>query len=508
MRFSIILFFLILMLNFASSFNYLHLKSTPGPDSLQIDFFSNQLLSNGSLKYCSNISYEGINIIGSRGMLETIDGCKTHGSMHGFIIINALIKLSSKELFFAFYYLFNLLSLFYFYRIEKIYFSEKNALLGLIIFSLLTPFFLYSNTDYNNIPFLAFLLMSAYYFLKADGNEGADNFIIFPLLLGVAFTIRYPDILFFIPFIFLKPLSHIKKDFKRYILSGLIFILFIIMIFIINLSLFGSIIGFSTASQLGLQTNFYSDRSNPIIPPFSFIDPNIAIKNTINYIIILYPLLFFIFLGVLRKKNLFIWPLILSFISLVLIYFGGIWTGFNDLIPSPGHVYDRYALIFFMFYTLFLTNYLIKVYNKRILIILLSISMILNILISFTSVGGIMDFENSHMKFKSTKQFFLNNTIEDSIVFTKYYDKYIFPERATAIYPSFNESTRVNNTVSLIIFFISLNKTIYFLEEDAYTNRDVYLLKDYSDKLNEFNLTLVNINGVIYKVNLENETKQ
>ena len=55
---------------------------------------------------------------------------------------------------------------------------------------------------------------------------------------------------------------------------------------------------------------------------------------------------------------------------------------------------------------------------------------------------------------------------ENAVVFTAYFDKYIFPKRITAIYTSFPEIERIDKTTEIVFSLVSNNIPVYFLNED------------------------------------------
>lgn len=94
------------------------------------------------------------------------------------------------------------ISIFYFYKLSRIFFSRNLSLVG-ILFYFLTPR-IFANSFYNpnDIYFLVFLLISVYYgiyFLKKDKPKHA---ILLAFFISLAFNVRVIGVYFYLIFVF------------------------------------------------------------------------------------------------------------------------------------------------------------------------------------------------------------------------------------------------------------------------------------------------------------------
>jgi len=503
----IFLFFLVLSLNTSKY------KVATNPDFLHYNFFSQLLQENNTIEYCNdyNLKYN-VSIFGSRGMKITLNqSCLTHGKMHGFIIIIAIFRFISKNILFLINPLFVIVTYIYLYKIINFYTHESEALFISLLF-LFSPYYLYfSSIFFDNAAFLSSFVVSIYYFLKFNKKENIEVLILGTFFLGVSMWLRYESIVLYLS---LFPILYNKKNKWRKVLVVIaIFLLFLIPMWIVNKRLYGSLLGFSDPNINLANSNYYfKNRPNQISNIIPFLSFDIFLKNFVNFMIDVNIQIFYFFVlsvifilfdktSIITKKE-FLFFIFIIMIN-TLFYLGNIWAGFDPPKTTIGTSYCRYLfpayislfVISSQFIIVFLKNKKIITFFFVFIFIIFSFDLVIN------SKEGLGDFFKQQEKAISIKNSFIKLIPnEKAIIFTSYYDKYIFPDRLTAIYTSFPEDKRINQTVDIIEKLILDNEDVYFIESDWGTNYDIFKSSDYFEGIENRNLTIEKESGSIFRI--------
>jgi len=104
---------------------------------------------------------------------------------------------------------------------------------------------------------------------------------------------------------------------------------------------------------------------------------------------------------------------------------------------------------------------------------------ILALLLAFLTLSGLMTGLTSKMAVASwidttewTNEFKMDiaqNTPEKSVIFTSFYDKFVYPARQTAVYVAIPEGERMNKTLFLMRELLEDGYSVYMVyEKDAY----------------------------------------
>lgn len=311
-----------------------------------------------------------------------------------------------------------------------------------------------------------------------------------------------------------------RNNFIRYVPIAIF--MGLILLFL-NHHLYGTILGSVSVSSaedsnsLANADYYFSDRPEALLPVFPFYGFNILIKNIKNHIFLINPVL-----SIFLLSSSLLWlfdreskhvdkRIILGLISLnVLFYIGGIWTGFDHNFVSIGTSYSRYLLFSSYLFILVISSnmlFLLGKERKKILVLFLIIVtyMILSFNVGLFAKYALLDLQRINTRFVETQDSFLSTIPENAIVFTVLNDKFIFPQRKTAIYSTFPEETRINDTGDLIKSLLESEHLVYFIDDGAPNNYDIFEAQLYFDNLDTKGVNVIHIRDNVYAFNLENE---
>ncbi|OGH05966.1 MAG: hypothetical protein A2W22_03500 [Candidatus Levybacteria bacterium RBG_16_35_11] len=501
----------------------------PSVDIVHNNFFSDIVSKDHKITY--NNPYNatiGSNIFGPRAVYVNREGAEFPATHIGYIIIVGIFKMITPSFVFIVNSSLLCLGLFYLYKLSSILFDKKTAFISIFLFAFLAPVLFWSAMLINNIAGLSIFIVALYYFFHAYLLTKNKSFIFFSIFAGLSIWIRYDLALYYLPL--LIPIIHlilrekivfVKKNFLAFVALALT----LLPLAIINFELFHRVrgpIGANLEEGINLLSPNIAEAidSYKILGIFSFkIDA--FFENTYVYLIKTDPLLFFFFVLALLiliyqfkrnsiKFNLSLLSFFLILLFNVFFYSGNIWSGYTKDIFNINSMYTRYLLPSYLVIVLISSSYISHFANttknssmrNTIILLILMILFISNLLTAITSPQGIYNTTVSIKKdLKSIESLILSNTESNSVIFTKYYDKFIFPKRMTAIYPTFQSEKRVYLTMATVSKLLENNVPVYFLNEDSISQYDIYTLgKDYFPEFVKNNLKIIKINNLLYKI--------
>ncbi|MGE0793443.1 MAG: ArnT family glycosyltransferase [Candidatus Woesearchaeota archaeon] len=510
---SLIVFFTISCLctyNVVYKFNY-ETNAVYAPDFFQTNLFSKQLLNNETLKINEPFNNNYFPMFGARSMRISPEGELVPGIMVGQIIIFTIFEAIYENITFLINPLFAVLSLILIFVItKKIFNNEITALIATYLTMIFPPFLNYSIIPYNNIISVFFTLIIFNSMLNLKKLKNNNHLIIAFFLIACLLFIRYPDaaIIFFSVVVYLIFLIYTKKLFismKTIFFATISFLIPTITFMFVNLILYGKLFIFGNLNSISL---IFSDSTRTKILGLIFFDGLKTLNHNIIYSFIL-PLIPFIFLILLsikdnfNKYKHFLLLISSSFFVCNILYFGSSWTGSSDLIVNLAPL-SRYLLILYL--PILIISSIGFKYIKQILsIILIFILVSSSIIFTVNSSYGLIDHYNSMNEYYDKQQKFTSEIPLNSIVFTSYNDKYIYPYRKTAIYSYLPKNNSVSITTNVMIKLINDGLNVYFINEDWHINK-FYNKKNYELELNKYNYSMIKTkNEIIYKI-IKNET--
>jgi hypothetical protein len=506
---------LLLLLNLSTYFYLNRVNQITAPDFIQNNFFSDVFAKTYSLETCK-FNFWLDPIFWTRWLRITEDNCVSHWSMHGFIILLWLFKAISSNIQNLTIPLCLFIFLVYLYKISFFLFKKRKISILIVFLSFFFPnIFLHSNLLFNNIPETALFLWFLYYSLQYYKEQKMKYLIIWLTFLCISFRIRYIVIIFALPILLLY-IKNIK--YKTFIYWFFIATVFITPFFITNYRLFDNVLGSPKASLASVQ--YYNLNIAWVswwIWMKYFFNGQIFtffLKNLYNHFILLYPYIFLflclLIIDIWRRKT-HINKSILGMLNVVVVVvvlvfvFYYIWVRWwfsdkNTLATS----YARYTILWYSLLLIFIINYIVnKFHNKNVLQILMFLLALNFLTFSLKSTNWYFDVNRSYSSSIWKKEYFLTNTKPNWIIFTSYYDKLFFPERAWGIYTSYPEELRIKKTTEIILKLLKLWYPVYFVESDWWINYDKFKFKDYKDNFLKNNLITEAINPPIYEVKIK-----
>lgn len=502
------------------SYEILKYGVTTAPDFLQNIFFSDLFSEKKTLLYCNELNEEIFPIFGGRGFRLTVNKkCLSHGSMHGFIIILGLAKTIWKDSFYFIVPFFASLALVFFYKICNFFFSKKTSFLGTVLLFFLPPFFFHGALLFNNIPALCFLLGTIFFLIKGY-KENENWYFLSSFLAGIMLWIRYDYFLFIVPIFFflLKEVISKSLNLKKFLLILVPFFLLILLLGLTNINLYGDFFNYQDGPFSSL-ANFpvtYSGNieTKKLLPFLPAMNGKIFFKNFYRYLVkdkeifLLFFLLslFFILNSYFKndesKKSMskkFFLLFAFFIIIPIFFYFFSVWSGFYEPQNVLANSYVRYLLPTYTFMIFFLLVFFEKLANGAKLLFLI-FYLLSSLNVSFFSPGGIIDNIESQRLYFDIKENYLENIPEkNAVVFTTFYDKFIFPYRTTAIYNSFDNDEIEEKTSFAIKKLFEKDIPVYFLND---RNSVISKNKNFFEN-NGFKA--IEVNDMIIKVEKNNE---
>jgi len=447
--------------------------------------------------------------------------CLTPGAMWGYILVLGLFKISTKFIIFLINPLFSLIGLVFIFKICSLFISKKEAIFTTIGVGFISSFFTYSVVAYNNIVAIGFFFGGLYYLLKYySKDKSIKNLILFSLFAGFATLVRYPIFLFYLPPIIIFNLKKQDKiNIKNHLICLFVFILFILMLFSINKHLYGGVFSFD------LKEGFSLVEHHDTLLETSFKEKLIILNNNIHdiflksflFISILFMVSIFILIkNFIRKmkfsnKNKFYFSLLGIIILNILFYGTRIHSGYLNGSVSFGSYY-RYMLISFILMVMFsflIINQLNFKSKKFFLILFITFFIISQIILIYNASGGIKAYTSSISGFELKRQKLFEAIPENnSIIFTKYSDKLIFPEKISAIYSAIPEENQTYETAKIIKKLLTKGYPVYFLEEDWAERYGKISSKEFLYEFKENNLSYKEIKywkWHFYKINFQKD---
>ena len=525
------------------------------PDFTTNIFFSELVSDEYTLKYCNDYN---VSIFGGRTFARAKDeGCATHASMHGYILILGIFRMISDSLIYFVNPLFAIISLIFFYKISRLFFNEKTSILGVILLSFSASFFYYSVLYFNNIVLLGFLLGGIYFFFRLLQTNATKYYLLFPLFLSIAIWIRYPVVIFSIPLVIGFFSKEYRKNFyllnrdenritiknsneKKLLLSAFMFLIMLLPLLLLNIHLYGHPLGWVTTPEMQLSYHIYKGLSpeqteNTSIVPFYGFD---IMFNNLKYILKLNSIIsiFFIISIVYflvnknRRGEIFFcnsfWILMSITVFYFLFYLGNTWTGYYYTSFSINTSLARYLLPVYAIMIL-LSSYIIsslfkydwvrinKILTITLIIILLTAYITFNLNLVVNEDLGLNSIKSSVSKYVYRQNIILDVVPEkDAVIFTKYSDKWIFPERITAIYVAFPPETRMEQTSILVKKLLIEGVPVYFVDEDwlqKISGRanvfDNFTTKEYLSEFEKNDMSQRLVSKDVYKIELKNNTQ-
>lgn len=452
----------------------------PNTDTNQNDLFSNLLIEQGLFRYKNELNQKyNPPIFGIRGLLNFGDGF-VPSSIPGMIIILALFKFVSSKIIFLINPIFVFIGLYFFYRIiDKFVFKSKQHSLVTITIYFFSGAFLYvSSTPFRNLVATSLFFVGLYYFLNAIYEQRRVNFLLFGFFAGVTIWLDYPSIVFYLPIVILYLLDIKKKFFERENLKSFTycftsFMVVFFPLYIYQVKLFNGFLNFN--NPLFQLNHFLVSNNTGVLNFILTVDFHKLFINFYNQFFLVNPLLIsfsifalvFVFLKYKKEKR--VNKVLIVFLAIILMqflfYLSKDWSGvfFKS---SVGTSFARYLLISWGL-LIVLAVYTIKrlVDKKFILIILIIFFIFSGLNTGLYSDMAIKYFIDKSKWANNFKEEIILKTPENSIIFTSFYDKYIYPVRQTAVYVAIPEDERINKTLMLMKNLLEDRYSVYIVDE-------------------------------------------
>lgn len=372
------------------------------------------------------------------------------------------------------------ISLFVFYALTKNIFSSYIAFITVIIVGSLPIYFHYSTLLFPTIVSFLFLILGMLYIQIWQKNPNNKLYLVIGIMLFSEWVLfRSPNAIILIasviPYVIYTMLRE-KINIRNaavIILCSIIPIISVTTIFLLsNNDLYGS----PLSTGIALATNQASSETLNA-SPLSLI--NIEWNGIINallniqlysfyanplFIIGLFSVIFHLITGNKTQQTQSAFILLLS-ISLFLLYASGYYHfwGYQWNHQTPHSSLNRYLFPMYILVVPYCINLLYRnIHNKRILALALILIVIINPLANMNSSFSTQYIKNYKDVLTQDQLIILENTDIDAIIFTKYWDKVIFPHRDVAVYTKINEDNRLNETVRLMSELKDDGKSVYF----------------------------------------------
>jgi hypothetical protein len=426
-----------------------------------------------------------------------------------FYLLPSYILIKNISIWLLIFPLFAVLLIFAAFKLVAILESYRAGVIAALIIGLLPIVTYWGYRPMTDIPSLALLLLGISYYIEGIKNKNAltiQRYVLTGMLLGVGLSFRYTNALlvfaFFIAFINYKKLF-IKKYITHHIALFVSLLLTFSPIFMLNYNLYGNV--FTTGQSI------YSGSSTSIqtrtINIFSHLGS--------YFVSFMGLLVLFGFLGLfmqLKKNNrsiirnrFAVWVILFICLNVFLYSRADVFgASSNSVLLSYSLV--RYYLGIYVLLACYMALYINKIGKIKYFIIILfsSVSIFQSL---YYKNSGLIAYHNEIKASKILQQDILRNTPRDSYIFTRTYDKFLFPDRKIVSY--YNSGidpipVRLKNTADLAKKLSESNVQVYFLREsiDAATakERRYESFEQDQESFGQEHLKLEPINSVIYRV--------
>jgi hypothetical protein len=490
--------------------------ATNSPDSLHLTFFSKQFSNGDGILYClDDDKYKADIILGSRGMVHVKNSpeCVSHGYTHGFIVLVGILRLIDDRLLYLINPLIGTITMIFFYFICR-QLNPKNALISIVLSVISGMIIFYSSTLFTNIPELLFIVAAIYCITKISHEMKYPLMWIF---LGIATWMRYTAIIYVVAFLIIALLKE-KQNRKKVYFPFVCYIIILGLLLLSNFLVYGDLMGSYTpygeeaSRTIASGYYFYEDRPSSMLPFIPFYSIGTFFENLLLYVIGKYMFIFVIaIIGIVysllkRTSDKINISLLLLLMSINYGSFvGGIYTGYGSDFFTVGTSYVRYTLLAWLIIIFFGSMIFEKIVIGMKIEVLITFLVIMCILMTNLSSVifpkyGVLDTIETHKQFIVDKQNLLSLIPEEAIVFTVLHDKYLFPERLTAIYSTYDEKTRVNLTIFYIQTLKSGNNSVFFIDDGTPNRYDIFSAMDYFRELNKNNISVKKVNDIVYEI--------
>lgn len=403
--------------------------------------------------------------------------------------------------------LFSLIGVFSVYKIVENLSDNRTAIIASILVALFPVYFFWSGRLMADIPSLSLILFGLAIYIQEVRNQkfSVNASILVGLLISIGVSMRYSNILFVILFIlFFYPY---KQFFKKNILTFhfvmlLVCILCLIPILILNFKLYGNITTTGQSVYSGSATSIRAvnvnviDHINKFFISFSGVVTILWLMSLIN---------------VFRRKSgalLNRFNLFTLAIFVVYLYIFSRSDVFGRLQPD--------ALLYFSHVRYYIPIYIIMLISgvlflsktiKSFHLTVVAIAVIFTFDAFTYKDSGYISHKND---IKITEEFRANimiNTDKDGYVFTRIYDRLIFPERKVVSYYNAgldSEEVNIEKTINLLKNLKRDNKRAYFIKENISSTiedeRNYISFEEYEKEMDKNSMMLIHLDSSIYEV--------
>ena len=368
-----------------------------------------------------------------------------------FVGIGTLVSINKDILLFI-TPLFAVLSVISLYILTRKIFGAKIGVITSLLAFTIPPMLVHGSRycTIGAIPSAFFLLIGFFYFIKLLEKRDSKYYFLSTLFLACSIVYRYPTIIYIFPFLFyiLFYNREIMKS-KKMLIIIVTIICILVPILILNNGLYGSFLttGYQTAVILTKKTLPYTGVAgitpdNLLMHVGSLLDfnPDFFLRYTEMYLIRLIPLYLLGFImGLLfvklnnPTKEVKYYCLYTVYIGLITVLFYGSHITHGLEMYTVMASFIRYSILLYLLMMPLFVIFLQKIANfdRRVVVSLISIFVIICLFNSFTLHRGIIDRHNEYQTNTNFYDSVILNTEPDSIIITRSADKILFPDRQT-----------------------------------------------------------------------------
>lgn len=490
-----------LSLNFATQKH-----SFPNPDTNQIYLFSDLLGKNQTLWFYNelNVKYD-VPIFGIRGLLNFGHDYFVPSVIPGIIVVQALFKFANVPILLV-NPIFVLVGLYFFYKMTKIFIFKSGfwSLLATVTYFSSGVFIHNSSLPFKDLVATATFFAGLYYILDGIHNKKTSSFALFGFFAGVTMWMNYPNIIFYLPVLVLH-LFTIRKEIlerqnlKNFIIAFVFFIPLFISLYMYQVTVYDGFLNFNSPLHSLNHYEAFNVRSS--ITSFVLnVDVNQLLVNfftqffLVNPILIAFSILGFLYVGLdcvmKRRVNKVITILLVMVAMQFLFYLGKTWYG-EFLLGSVATSYSRYLLVSWGVLVILSIGAIKRMVEpltthhtrKGLILIMLIIYFVVSGLVTGLLAPQAIKYDIEISEWShEIRNDITKNTPRNSIIFTSYFDKHVFPVRETAVYVALPKEERLNKTIHLIKELLDDGYSIYIVDErDDYAISPV-LSKDIFEK--------------------------
>jgi hypothetical protein len=201
---------------------------------------------------------------------------------------------------------------------------------------------------------------------------------------------------------------------------------------------------------------------------------------------------------------------IASLVFTLIFFSSGMFWGAASGSMELHHSFVRYSIVIYVLLVPYAMSYLSRLRMNGVKQAIVGALLVLSIVTTLVAPMNPVEFRGSMDNRIQVRDSLLRAIPRNAVVFTAYWDKYLFPARKTAIHYYIKPNAeRIQKTIELIMEMLHDGHDIYFLREDLGAEQMELLghsyFENYQEALNKVGINTYEVSRNVYRLILEGQ---